>query len=537
MASTSTVSVILSTYNQPEWLEKVLWGYQAQSHRPDEIVIADDGSDPETKQLIDRLRDVLDVPLEHVWHEDRGFRKTTILNRAIEAADGDYLIFSDGDCIPRKDFVAQHVRHRRESTFLSGGYLKLPMEVSRSISLDDIRSGRAFELAWLRGHGVPLGRRLRRVAYPAWKARAADALTPTRASWNGHNASTWKKHLVATNGFDERLAYGGEDRELGERLVRMGLGSVQLRHRALCLHLDHARGYVSAEAKSFNREVRDYNARTNVTRTRFGMETSGAPCRELPVSLVVIAQNEERVIRRCLDSVPFAAEKLVVDGGSTDRTVEIAEEAGARVVHQPWLGYGQQRNFAATLARHPWILVLDADEWLSPELAREIEIALPALMESERPGMTLKRTYLLMGTPLRFYRPMVRERKERLYHIERGRWTEPAAHERLVLDGSPLVASGTLFHEFCLSPADHWQALVRYAELKARDSVSRGKWTPPWIVPFVYPVALAKKVLLGLAFLDGRRGMIVAHNEARYTALKRRIAVELQARAAASSER
>ena len=84
----------------------------------------------------------------------------------------------------------------------------------------------------------------------------------------------------------------------------------------------------------------------------------------LPLSLVVITHNEAANIARCLDSVPFAAEKLIIDSGSTDTTVAIAQARGARVVHQDWLGFGPQRNFASTQARHDWILVLDADEFL-----------------------------------------------------------------------------------------------------------------------------------------------------------------------------
>lgn len=94
------VSVILSTYNAPEWLEKVVWGYSVQSRRDFDVLVADDGSTYETSLLVHRLRRQTGLNIHHVWHEDRGFRKCTILNRAIEAATGDYLIFSDGDCIP-----------------------------------------------------------------------------------------------------------------------------------------------------------------------------------------------------------------------------------------------------------------------------------------------------------------------------------------------------------------------------------------------------------------------------------------------------
>src|SRR4051794_19046990 len=99
----------------------------------------------------------------------------------------------------------------------------------------------------------------------------------------------------------------------------------------------------------------------------------------LPLTLLIIARNEAAVIGRCLDSVPFAAEKLVIDSGSTDGTQDRARQHGARVVHQDWLGFGPQRNFATTQARHDWILALDADECLSPQLAQEMQERLPQL--------------------------------------------------------------------------------------------------------------------------------------------------------------
>ena len=142
-----TTGVVISTYNNPEWLEKTLLGYMSQSCKADEIIIADDGSTDDTRKLIERYSTHL--PIIHVWHEDNGFRKTEILNKAISAATADYLIFTDQDCIPRRDFIETHRRYAREGYFLSGGYFKLPMDISRDITPDDIASGRAFDLKWL----------------------------------------------------------------------------------------------------------------------------------------------------------------------------------------------------------------------------------------------------------------------------------------------------------------------------------------------------------------------------------------------------
>ena len=265
------VSVILSTYNQPRALELTLLGYATQRRRDFEVVVADDGSGPETAALIERLRTETGLPIAHVWHADRGFRKTAILNRAILAAGGDYLLFSDGDCVPRDDFVETHRRLAAPGTFLSGGYLKLPAEVSDRLTVEDVRAGRFADLTWLRAQGWKPGRRAVRLLRSAPLAAALDRLTPTRPTWNGHNASTWREALVAANGFDLDMQYGGEDRALGERLVNAGLRGVQIRHRAPVVHLDHPRPYIREEALRHNRAVRDRIARERETRARLGI--------------------------------------------------------------------------------------------------------------------------------------------------------------------------------------------------------------------------------------------------------------------------
>ncbi|HKE93155.1 MAG TPA: glycosyltransferase family 2 protein, partial [Povalibacter sp.] len=153
-----------------------------------------------------------------------------------------------------------------------------------------------------------------------------------------------------------------------------------------------------------------------------------SPTSALPLTLLIIARDEAEVIGRCLDSVPFAAEKLVIDSGSTDGTQDIARRHGARVVYQDWLGFGAQRNFATTQASHDWILALDADETLSPELVQEMQARLPQLLQSDAAGAFIRRQTWYMGAPMRWYRPMVGEKLGRLYHRARGRWTDVRVH-------------------------------------------------------------------------------------------------------------
>ncbi|TWT98264.1 glycosyltransferase family 2 protein [Stieleria varia] len=268
------ISVVLSTYNAPAWLEKSLWGYAMQTYHDFELIIADDGSRSETRDMIERIREQTQMLIRHVWHLDDGFRKCTILNEAIRAAKGDYLVFSDGDCIPRPDFLAQHHAAACPGRFLSGGYYKLPMSVSEAISVDDIRSGRAFSVSFLRSSGLPFSPRwLRLNARGIW-ADFLNRVTTTKPTWNGNNASGWTTDIVAAGGFDERMRYGGEDRELGERLENAGIRGKHVRYQTVCLHLDHARGYVNDADLRRNREIRDETQRTGRTRTEHGLQVS-----------------------------------------------------------------------------------------------------------------------------------------------------------------------------------------------------------------------------------------------------------------------
>jgi glycosyltransferase involved in cell wall biosynthesis len=266
-----TLSVIMSTYNAEAWLEKVLWGFAAQTYRDFELVIADDGSGPATRDLLARYASTFPDRLLHVWHEDDGFQKSAILNKAITAARSDYLVFTDGDCIPRADFLAVHAARRRPGRFLSGGYVKLPLPLRQARTRDDVTSGRAFDAGWLRRGGLTDPHALAKLATGPLLGRLLERATPTRASWNGHNASGWKADLVAANGFDQRMQYGGQDRELGERLENAGIRGLQIRYSAVCVHLDHGRGYRTEASLLKNRAIREQTRSARVIRTPYGI--------------------------------------------------------------------------------------------------------------------------------------------------------------------------------------------------------------------------------------------------------------------------
>ena len=269
------LSVIVSVYQRPRYLELVLRGYAAQSDPRFELVIADDGSGPEVLQVIESARAGTGMELVHVWHEDRGFRKTTILNRAIMAARGDYLLFTDGDCVPRRDLVEAHRALARPRRYVAGGYLKLPPPVSGAIDEAAVDSGRMADLGWLREQGWKPGRRALRLVRSRRLATLFDRLTPTPAHFHGNNASTWRDALREVNGFEGDMGYGGLDRALGYRLENAGVRGIQARHRAVVMHLHHDRPYRDEAAVRANRQLLASIRRTGEVRARNGLAEIG----------------------------------------------------------------------------------------------------------------------------------------------------------------------------------------------------------------------------------------------------------------------
>lgn len=265
------VSVIISTYNSPVWLEKVLWGYECQTYNNFEIIIADDGSGEPTWKKIEEFRKLSSLSIIHVWHEDRGFQKSEILNKAVLAATTEYLIFSDGDCIPRKDFVEVHVKNAKPGYFLSGGYFMLPMQTSKLIARGDIIAGNAFDVRWLTAHGLKHTYKTLKLTSQGVLEKFLNFITPTRPTWNGHNSSGWKRDILAVNGYNEQMQYGGQDRELGERLMNNGIKGKQIRYSAICVHLDHKRGYKTSESIDKNRRIRKETREQKKKWTEYGI--------------------------------------------------------------------------------------------------------------------------------------------------------------------------------------------------------------------------------------------------------------------------
>ncbi len=222
------------------------------------------------------------------------------------------------------------------------------------------------------------------------------------------------------------------------------------------------------------------------------------------LSLVVITRDAGAQLAACLDSVPFAAETLVVDSGSRDDTVEIARARGARVIEQPWLGFGAQRRVAVEQAAHDWVLCLDADERLSPELAIAIGTTLRAPAHA---AFEMARRNRFFGRWLR-HGEGYPDWTIRLFDRRRARWTDDVVHEHVVADGPIGRLDGDLLHASAESLDAYLAKQNRYSTLQAEAMHARGEHFS-WVRLVGSPVVrFVRFYLLRAGFLDGSAGLV-----------------------------
>lgn len=258
-----------------------------------------------------------------------------------------------------------------------------------------------------------------------------------------------------------------------------------------------------------------------------GPSASAASTRAPLLSVAIITKNEAHRIARCIHSVAFADEIIVLDSGSTDRTVELAEELGATVMRSnDWPGFGVQKNRALAACRGHWVLSIDADETLSPALADSIGEVLAGAPERAADGYWIKRRSTFCGRPIRFglWR---NDRVLRLFKRERGRFSDDLVHERVIVDGRCDSLDGWLLHDSVDSIDDARAKALRYAELGAVRLRERGRGglLSAWLHA---SWTFARGYLLKLGWLDGRAGFWIAWFAAWSTFLRYKLAGQAQ---------
>lgn len=241
------------------------------------------------------------------------------------------------------------------------------------------------------------------------------------------------------------------------------------------------------------------------------------------LSLIVITKNEEACIGRCLASVPCADEIIVVDSGSSDRTVEIAESLGAKVIVTPdWPGFGPQKQRALAQAQGEWVLSLDADEWLDADAIAPLQMA----MASDATAFRLSRRSRFCGRIIN-HSGWSPDYVTRLFRRGQGRFSDDLVHERLIVDGAVRTAPFRIEHDSITSRDDAEDKIVRYATAAAQQMFSRGRRAGPIQAPLHGGAAFLKTFILRAGFLDGAAGWDVADYNRRYAYEKWRRLAEL----------
>ena len=265
------IAVIATTYNRADALAAMLQGYLSQNDRDFELYVADDGSTGKTAQIVDAYQARAGFTIHHVWQEDRGFRAAAIRNRALASTQAEYIIFTDGDCIPLPYFVSRHRRLAEPGWFVAGNRVLLSESFTRSaleykLPVHSWNLGKWFG-AWMRGD---INRVLPLLSIPDFSAVRKLA----RNRWQGVktcNLAAWRKDLLMINGLDEAYSgWGLEDSDLAVRLLRAGIKHKSARFAAPVLHLWHGENDRSRFAE--NQRRLDEVLHSERTRAVFGVE-------------------------------------------------------------------------------------------------------------------------------------------------------------------------------------------------------------------------------------------------------------------------
>ena len=257
-----TSSLLISTYNWPQALELILSSVLEQEILPNEILIADDGSKNETKELIDSFRSQFSIPIKHFWQEDKGFRKTLILNEALRNASGGYIIQIDGDIILHPSFIKDHLENCSPGYFIKGSRGRLTEKKSKQI----------FKTKNIHIHSLMSGVKSRINSTRCTLLSPFFYGNPNRTNdLRGCNFAFWKKDFISVNGYNnDLLSWGHEDIELAARLVNFGIKRKQLKMTAICFHIHHP--LESKSRENYNHSVYEAVVKNKVIRCKNGIE-------------------------------------------------------------------------------------------------------------------------------------------------------------------------------------------------------------------------------------------------------------------------
>lgn len=249
-----TCSLVTPTYNWPEALDLLLLSALKQSHLPNEIIIADDGSKNDTKKLIEHYKTISPIPIIHVWHEDDQNQKPKIMNKAIAASKHDYIIEIDGDIIMHRDFVKDHLSHAKANTYLYGSRVNVKSEYLKTLFTNKQTEFNFFS------KGIKKRTRTLRIPVFANFYKSNDKISK---KLRGCNMSFWKEDFVKINGFNEDLVgWGMDDSEMAQRLHNIGIKAKRLRYVGIVYHIYHKEQ--SKDHIYLNQKIENNTARNKI---------------------------------------------------------------------------------------------------------------------------------------------------------------------------------------------------------------------------------------------------------------------------------
>lgn len=224
-------SLVTPTYNWAEALELLLLSVKNQSHLPNEVIIADDGSRKDTTELINKMKEDFPVPLKHIWHEDNKNRKPSIMNKAIASASFDYIIEIDGDIIMEKNFIYDHLSKADQGVFLYGSRVNIQKHHLPTLFKNKQISFSFFSI------GIKKRGRTLRIPLLNNRSKKEDFRSP---KLRGCNISFWRDDFLKINGFNEALTgWGIDDSEMIQRMINIGIKGKRLKHQGIVYHIYH----------------------------------------------------------------------------------------------------------------------------------------------------------------------------------------------------------------------------------------------------------------------------------------------------------
>ncbi len=510
-------TLIIATYNWKEALELVLLSLTKQSVIPYEVIIADDGSKSDTKDLIDSYQSKFEFPLIHIWHEDTGFRLAEIRNKAIKKAKGNYIIQIDGDIILHKDFIKDHIKNAKKGFFISGSRVLLGEKISKRIIKTKRISINYFSDDLTNKHYT-----LRLPLLAKFLSSPTNDIQKVIRSIRGCNMSFWKSDLLRINGYNEAIkGWGREDSEISARLINAGLKKISLKFSGIQYHIFHPSQ--DKDSLSSNDSILEETIREKKTYTGLGIYNSkidNISYRKLTAIIPVF--NESKNIEKAIQSVAFADEIIIIDSYSTDNTIALAKKHSVRIFQRKFDDFSSQKNYAISKASHNWIFVLDADERLSDELKNEI---IATTHETNtKDAYWIFRQNFFADKKIRFS-GWQNDKVMRLFNRKLCKY-EGLVHEEIINNGTTGYLSGKMLHYSCKDKFDFKNKITKYAILKAKELYAIRSKPSAFHLCIKPAYRFFFHYFFKLGFLDGKHGLTIAKVNAygmkkRYEELKK----------------